>query len=547
MSTRFTALTIKEGDAFLLEDDGWNCLFDSGIDESTVDLLRYKEIDILNLAICSHNDADHANGFIELLESSLEIDEIWLPYWWASILDYSNNHDIDWEEIEDVMKKMNKSKIRNADPGSFFSDEHEPLTDEAFDGVLSKLAQRYRQEQNAKLRHSLYHFIKSCLDKKLEKRLDKELSDLSKKEDFDLNELAHSIKIGIANTIDSQLSDENLDRIVNEIAQRLADIIINSRIDESIGITVRQIVQDSVYSFVDENSQAISQIIESRLNGNLNQSNTVDIAHKLTPDLVLDIVNTLTDKLSKYLIQRATIYLKDFTNSWPAYERNCLYHDLRRDCIRFFLKYEEKNKADNKDNNSSIMFNNIMEIAVLAHERNCTIKWFEPMRSCVINPKPYCDFLALNSTLKRQVQRLKNVNTFAFALYLTEVNQYSLVFEYLKDGIPILRFSADSDSTCQSQNPYPENIIVTAPHHGAKANAKVYSAIQGDDIIWVRSDKISGNQGRPCDVFKSMKNKYCLACETYNFESEICFEYDSWLKQWHHVRGERCRCKGINN
>ena len=97
-----------------------------------------------------------------------------------------------------------------------------------------------------------------------------------------------------------------------------------------------------------------------------------------------------------------------------------MHQDLRHDCIRDMLKYEEKNKANN---NSSIKFDNIMEIAVLAHQRGCRIKWFEPMRNCANNPTPYSGFLALNSTIKRQVQRLKDDNTLAFALYLTEVNQ----------------------------------------------------------------------------------------------------------------------------
>ena len=43
--------------------------------------------------------------------------------------------------------------------------------------------------------------------------------------------------------------------------------------------------------------------------------------------------------------------------------------------------------------------------------------------------------------------------------------------------------------------------------------------------------------------FKSMKNKYCLACETFNFITEISFEYDPCYKKWQHIRGEQCRCK----
>ena len=112
MSTRFTALTIEQGDAFLLEDNGWKCLFDSGVDKKIIDLLKYKGIDKLDLAICSHNDADHANGFIKLLQhdSGIKIDEIWLPGLWASILQFVRDNCNEPKEIhcseEDFMGEL---------------------------------------------------------------------------------------------------------------------------------------------------------------------------------------------------------------------------------------------------------------------------------------------------------------------------------------------------------------------------------------------------------------------------------------------------------
>ena len=130
---------------------------------------------------------------------------------------------------------------------------------------------------------------------------------------------------------------------------------------------------------------------------------------------------------------------------------------------------------------------------------------------------------------------------YLYLLSLTKVNRYSLVFEYTKNDVPLIRFSADSDRTCQSVCPYPKNIIVTAPHHGSGANAKVYKTIQGDDIVWVRSDERSDI--RPCQKFKNQNNKYCLACIKYNFITEICFEYNPGLERWDYVRGEPCRCK----
>ncbi len=219
-------------------------------------------------------------------------------------------------------------------------------------------------------------------------------------------------------------------------------------------------------------------------------------------------------------------------------------HDLKQECYSFFLQIDKKSTTKTKSEESPIIkFNNIMEIAVLAHNHNCKIKWFEPTRNFNIY-QIYSNFVALNSTLKHQIQHIKNTEAFAMCLYLSKENEYSLVFEYLKNDIPIIRFSADSDCECQSQ-PYIDNIIITAPHHGSKNNVKVYGEIQGNDIIWVRSDTVSDSQGRPCDVFKSMTKKYCLACNQFNFESEICFEYSPWDRQWHHVHGKECRCKPL--
>lgn len=80
MSLLFSALEVGQGDAFLLEKDDWKCLFDSGGSKSGLEsLLRKKKINHLNLAICSHNDFDHTNGFIGILGTrSVTIDEIWV-------------------------------------------------------------------------------------------------------------------------------------------------------------------------------------------------------------------------------------------------------------------------------------------------------------------------------------------------------------------------------------------------------------------------------------------------------------------------------------
>ena len=115
---KFQALEVKRGDAFLIQEDERITLFDSGDNaEKIVDILMNKRINYVDLAICSHNDKDHAEGFIGIFESGIQIKELWLPGIWANILHYVihvNNefvfegiraygHNINGEIIEDEL------------------------------------------------------------------------------------------------------------------------------------------------------------------------------------------------------------------------------------------------------------------------------------------------------------------------------------------------------------------------------------------------------------------------------------------------------------
>ncbi len=101
---KFRALEIGSGDAFLIENEGKQILFDSGGSESKIiDLISPNKI--IDLAICSHNDSDHANGFIGLLKSpSHEIKEIWLPGMWVPILNFIIENEINRKRIEIIFR-----------------------------------------------------------------------------------------------------------------------------------------------------------------------------------------------------------------------------------------------------------------------------------------------------------------------------------------------------------------------------------------------------------------------------------------------------------
>lgn len=435
MSTRFTALTIREGDAFLLEDNGWNCLFDSGIDESIVDLLKYKGVNKLDLAICSHNDIDHTNGFVSLLESGFQINEIWLPGLWASVLQFVKDNgigekDIDWDD-----------EYYNGEIESLFSKESVPC-------------------------------------------------------DFFNQELSYWNELK-----PSDESTQYYDRLHDKIADHIC-----------------------------ENPDVLVQLLASNIQ---NQFNGEDPNKEKLVDYLKDQLDYPPYCMTRKL---ARVIAEDF----PSF-RHLHY---------IYMNYLMKNEWDNPNSYRRffrelkdtliVKLNKIIDIARLARQNGCAIRWFEPTSACSIKAVDY-GFVALNSNKMMDILKPKNYLAYFCMLMLTNENKYSLVFEYTKNEVPVIRFSADSNSTCQSVSPYPENIIVTAPHHGARANAIVYGKLTGNNIIWVRSDKRSSK--RPCPEFKSQPNKYCLACDKFNFVSEICFEYSTWDKKWHYVRGEQCRCK----
>lgn len=85
---RFIAIPVAQGDAFYLEREGFSVLIDGGRSKSSLPSLfqAVTKTDGVNVVICTHNDADHANGIIGFLESGLRCDEVWLPGRWLSVL-----------------------------------------------------------------------------------------------------------------------------------------------------------------------------------------------------------------------------------------------------------------------------------------------------------------------------------------------------------------------------------------------------------------------------------------------------------------------------
>lgn len=86
--SRFIAIPVGQGDAFFLEREGFSLLIDGGRSRSGFPSMfqAATKMDGVDVAICTHNDADHANGILAFLEDGLRCGELWLPGRWLSAL-----------------------------------------------------------------------------------------------------------------------------------------------------------------------------------------------------------------------------------------------------------------------------------------------------------------------------------------------------------------------------------------------------------------------------------------------------------------------------
>jgi hypothetical protein len=116
MATRFSALPVSSGDAFLLQDRTNAYLFDGGRQRDQVaQLLLSSKIKRLNAVICSHNDADHANGVIGVLDSPIHVDEVWIPGRWVQFLaSAAATHSVERPWWQSVVNELNERSPDNS-------------------------------------------------------------------------------------------------------------------------------------------------------------------------------------------------------------------------------------------------------------------------------------------------------------------------------------------------------------------------------------------------------------------------------------------------
>lgn len=229
--------------------------------------------------------------------------------------------------------------------------------------------------------------------------------------------------------------------------------------------------------------------------------------------------------------------------------------DLDRQLSEFFRDYEYNYRSKTKIKNPLYhiienAYGRLINIVNEAYKNGCKIRWFQStgnnytknqiIDSNICNNLLYnTSFIALNSLPICNIKLIKTIGKVIQALLLTTVNRYSLVFEFCYNDIHVVRFSADSDLYCQSIDPYPNEIIITAPHHGSDKNANVYKNIKGNDIHWVRTYHKKVQVG--CAEFLNQNNRYCVKCPLHNNNpQDVSFYYQNG--KWNKTAGMKCKC-----
>jgi len=200
--------------------------------------------------------------------------------------------------------------------------------------------------------------------------------------------------------------------------------------------------------------------------------------------------------------------------SWHHYIHNNIEHKMVR----------------NMYNISSLIYNSL--------NTGAYIRWFSYQ-----NNKTHLSY-GFNMFCENSIQTditLYDEQLFSKMLYLTtlsEINKKSLVFMYKNDDSPDILFTADSDLDFYSTpTTLKNNSIVTAPHHGSSANSKAYSKVNGEDLIFVRSDK--SQITRPGSGYLAQANRYCTICRNITTKQKIeLIQVGNTFQTY----AQRCRC-----
>lgn len=178
MASRFVALPVGQGDAFYLKRNGVHILVDAGRSSSAFPgiLTAHADPPRVDVVVCTHNDADHANGIIGLLEvQPVPIREVWLPGTWAwrfkdlisAPLEFFEEVDLGIREVGEDVETLEEwyEQNRTRLPRSQFVDSREQSADAA--GWLLHIFEQHGTEDRDAFLPEMLLLHYSCMSRRV--------------------------------------------------------------------------------------------------------------------------------------------------------------------------------------------------------------------------------------------------------------------------------------------------------------------------------------------------------------------------------------------
>ena len=114
MNEHFIAIEVGQGDAFVIKRrDNFVALIDGGRSKCGfhIEFQRATNCSAVDVIVCTHNDADHANGIISYLRSGLQCKEVWLPASWTARLSDLSDPERFTSELVDNIAEFNDDQL----------------------------------------------------------------------------------------------------------------------------------------------------------------------------------------------------------------------------------------------------------------------------------------------------------------------------------------------------------------------------------------------------------------------------------------------------
>lgn len=143
-NTIFIAIKVRQGDAFFMQKDNKKLIVDGGKSRLLFprQFRRVTRKTHVNVLVCTHNDSDHANGLLGLLENrKLFACEAWLPASWMDRLrDVIYKQEDFLKELMTDVEKLSDNQLSNL---SSMGDEYSTTRVEKGDSVVDVKARDF--------------------------------------------------------------------------------------------------------------------------------------------------------------------------------------------------------------------------------------------------------------------------------------------------------------------------------------------------------------------------------------------------------------------